>query len=87
MERSLRFWVILINRGHHHVWFLFCYVLRMIITACSLREIFRTLLNKNIVYREDKCMLSRCILRLIELFDSHAIEYGKFVIMHELSAT
>ena len=69
------------------MWFLFCYVLCMIITACSLREIFRTLLNKNIVYREDKCMLSRCILRLIELFDSHAIEYGKFVIMHELSAT
>ena len=28
-------------------------------------------------------MLPRCILRLIELFDPHAIEYGKFVVMHE----
>ena len=34
VERSLRFWVILINLGHHHVWFLFCDVLRMIINHC-----------------------------------------------------
>ena len=32
-------------------------------------------------------MLPRCILRLIELFDPHAIEYGKFVVMHECRIT